>query len=469
MQVEVNLTEEQRQAMLVQLRNSYQMYERTKKQSEKIRKSKKDERGNRVYSESSIQDTLDLMNTMQKDIRDKYVQLGGDEKDLKKKIEEPKKKKGGLFRPWNQSEDENTEQEQSSNEGEVKQNTWQSYIQEAAKNFGKAETKKEKAEVKEEPVAKEEEKLEPTEVQTIGSASNPKTEGNRNYDLVPLPSRGQCYKDKRDSLRVAYLTAYDENIIFSPNLYRDGTFLDEILSHKILDDVNPDDLVQGDRDAIIIWLRTGYGNEYPVDYTDENGKVTQTTIDLSKIKYKEFNLKGDENGYFDYTVKSTGDKIKFKFLTNADIKKLDKIKENEEKDILLLNFRSKLSEIATYLEDNDWLPEDKSRALENAIEGIEDKIAEKEEEIKNKNFFSHDITNRILASIVSINNIKDSQFIADYVVNMNVKDASDFRRYILNNEPGVDYNVRVKVPGSPGGGYVNTFLQLDQFIFVNSL
>ena len=39
------------------------------------------------------------------------------------------------------------------------------------------------------------------------------------YDFIQLPSNGQCYKSKMDRIPVAYLTAYDENIITSPNLY----------------------------------------------------------------------------------------------------------------------------------------------------------------------------------------------------------------------------------------------------------
>ena len=39
------------------------------------------------------------------------------------------------------------------------------------------------------------------------------------YDIIPLPSKGECYRNKKDRVKVAYLTAADENIITSPNLY----------------------------------------------------------------------------------------------------------------------------------------------------------------------------------------------------------------------------------------------------------
>ena len=50
------------------------------------------------------------------------------------------------------------------------------------------------------------------------------------YDVIQLPSNGQCYKNKLDRVPVAYLTAYDENIITSPNLYKDGIVIDFLLS-----------------------------------------------------------------------------------------------------------------------------------------------------------------------------------------------------------------------------------------------
>ena len=38
------------------------------------------------------------------------------------------------------------------------------------------------------------------------------------YDVVELPSKGIHYANKKKSLRVAYLTASDENILAAPSL-----------------------------------------------------------------------------------------------------------------------------------------------------------------------------------------------------------------------------------------------------------
>ena len=66
------------------------------------------------------------------------------------------------------------------------------------------------------------------------------------YDVVELPSKGIHYQNKKKSLRVAYLTAADENILSSPNLVATNTVVDELLKRKILDkDINIDDIVDG--------------------------------------------------------------------------------------------------------------------------------------------------------------------------------------------------------------------------------
>ena len=115
--------------------------------------------------------------------------------------------------------------------------------------------------------------------------------------MIPLPSNGECYP-KDNPLRcghipVGYLTAADENIMASPNVYRDGKLLDIILERKILDKrINVKDLCSGDRDAIILWLRaTSYGEDFPIVTTNpENGKRYNLTIKLSQFDYLDFDL-----------------------------------------------------------------------------------------------------------------------------------------------------------------------------------
>lgn len=96
-------------------------------------------------------------------------------------------------------------------------------------------------------------------------------------EILELPSKGECYRSKTSRLPVAYLTADDENIIFSEKLRENGTMCDVLLKGKVLDkDFNIEDLCISDRQAILLWLRrTGYGDTYTYnnELDEEKGTV----------------------------------------------------------------------------------------------------------------------------------------------------------------------------------------------------
>ena len=50
---------------------------------------------------------------------------------------------------------------------------------------------------------------------------------------------------------------------------------------------------------------------------------------------------------------------------------------------------------------------------------------------------------------------------------MRARDAYEYREYIINNKPGIDFGMKVNVPESDGGGSFNTFLRLDDTVFIN--
>lgn len=287
------------------------------------------------------------------------------------------------------------------------------------------------------------------------------------FDTIPLPSKGECYKNKNSKIPVSYLTAYDENLIVSPNLYDDGTFIDVLLKNKIMyKDFDTESLLPGDRDAIILWLRaSGYGNEFPVTATDnETGKQFDTVVDLSEINYKPFNLKGDENGYFDFTLPVSKDKIKFRFLTFALLKKLQKMNEADDRGIRKNSIEKNMEVVEGYITEDNRLSKDTKEKLLEAVGRIQ-KYGESITE--NTDFVSKAVTNKLSLCIVSVNGISNRQYIANYVDKMPARDSYALRTYITNNEPGIDFNVNVKRPESLGGGSVSLFLTLDQFLFFN--
>ena len=76
------MSEKDVEKQLAIYRSSYEMYERSKADTEKRRKNAKDKNGNRIYTDESLEETLKLMQTMQDDIKDKYLKLGGKEEEL---------------------------------------------------------------------------------------------------------------------------------------------------------------------------------------------------------------------------------------------------------------------------------------------------------------------------------------------------------------------------------------------------
>lgn len=289
-----------------------------------------------------------------------------------------------------------------------------------------------------------------------------------NYDIISLPSNGQCYRHKTERLPVGYLTAYDENFITSPNLYKDGLIIDFLLKHKVKNNnIKLDELVSGDVDAIILFLRaTSYGAEFPIVVRDpESGEQIETTIDLMSLKYKEFKLVGDENGYFDYELPQSKDKIKFKFLTRNDEKKLRLLSSLESDSVKARTIIDNVSVIIEGIKVDKGLSGKDKQEYVNSLNKINE-WAKKELE-KNNMPFNRMITNRLELSIVSVNGETDRKYISKYVKNMNAKDSLMLRRYILENEPGVNFEIEIERPVSLGGGSFKTFLEWDDSVFLN--
>lgn len=286
------------------------------------------------------------------------------------------------------------------------------------------------------------------------------------YDVIPLPSKGQCYKHKKSRIPVAYLTGSDENIIASPNMYRDGKLIDIILKRKILDKtINVDELVSGDRDAITLWLRaTAYGNEYPITATNPTtGKQYDTTIDLTKFEYNKFDLEGDKNGLFEYKLGKNI--LKFKFLTRNDENELRKILMSQISDTNKVAILKNVASIADALSRVDVTDEERANIKED-IDEISSIINESINEYDNENIYPKTVTEQMVVHTVSINGNTDREYIRNFIENMRAGDARKYRDFIVDNRPGVDFNIRVNIPKSDGGGSFSTFLRLDDSIFI---
>jgi hypothetical protein len=221
------------------------------------------------------------------------------------------------------------------------------------------------------------------------------------FDVIPLPSKGLLYPGQNGMVKVEYLTAMDENILTSQNLIKSGKVLEYLLERKIKESPVPmEDLLVGDRNAIMIWLRaTGYGEMYPVKLTDPGSGVEfDYEINLSELKNKELpdGVEPDERGEFSFELPKSKMKIKFKLLTVGDEKSIMSRAEKYEKAT-----KSQVSNMLTY---------------------------------------------RLQAQIKEIDGNRDINYIQQYVNVMPAFDSLKFREYSDSIEPGIDMSVEVEGP-----------------------
>lgn len=293
------------------------------------------------------------------------------------------------------------------------------------------------------------------------------------YDMIPLPSEGQCYPVNSPlrcgRIPVAYLTASDENLIASPNLYRDGKIIDVILERKILDKrISVNELNIGDRDAIILWLRaTGYGPEFPIVATNpDTDKKYDVTVDLSTLKYRDFDLKGDKNGNFKY-ITSNGDIIIYNFMNHAENEKFRKdiLSQNIGADKVYIN--TSLNGIEETLPNLTDMSDSDIEDINGCIEDIRDIINANIKDIDENQVFYNTITEQMILFTKSINGIKDPEFIRNYIENMRSNESYKYRNTVIKSRPGINFEITVNIPESDGGGSFNTFLQLGNTVFLN--
>ena len=144
-------------------------------------------------------------------------------------------------------------------------------------------------------------------------------------ETVTLPSKGLLYSKEsplsKGEIEMKYMTAKHEDILTNANYIRQGTVLDKLLKELIVTDINYNDLLVGDKNALLIAARIlGYGKDYNVNY---NGK--EVTIDLTQLKDKEVNFSLFKEGTndFPFTLPKSGNSITFKILTHGDEQRIE--------------------------------------------------------------------------------------------------------------------------------------------------
>lgn len=143
------------------------------------------------------------------------------------------------------------------------------------------------------------------------------------HDVVPLPSQGKFYKNKKKSIKVGYLTAADENIL----LGNTDDITGALLRNKIYEpDIKIDDLLEGDIEAILIFLRnTSFGPEISMTLTDpQTRKTFETNIRLDELDIKQPQVEPAEDGTFNTILPKSGSSVKLKILNYGEINDVQK-------------------------------------------------------------------------------------------------------------------------------------------------
>lgn len=247
----------------------------------------------------------------------------------------------------------------------------------------------------------------------IESISQPQM--NQAFDVIPLPSGGKFYPGRKKSIKVAYLTTADENILTSPNLVESGQFIEILINRKLLEPgLRYKDLLPGDRNAIMIWLRaTGYGEMYPVLMTDKNGQEFEAEINLSDLKTINLTVDPEADGLYTFELPLSKHIVRFKLLTCGDIDELERIIENRPDGVV---------------------NEERTMILEKQI--------------------------------VEVDGNRDRAYIKSFVNGMRILDAQKLREYVSKIKCDIDLSISVR---TPGGESIDTFLPFTpRFFWPNS-
>ena len=210
------------------------------------------------------------------------------------------------------------------------------------------------------------------------------------HEEVTLPSKGLLYPEdsplRSGKILMKYMTAKEEDILTNQNFITNGTVIDKLLKSLIVSNIDYNELLIGDKNAIMVAARIlGYGSDYQFKY---RGEITN--IDLSKMEDKliDESLVVDGKNEFEFTLPTSKVKITFKLLTHKD-----------------------------------------ERDMDREIKGLK-KL--------NKNF-ANELSTRMKYMILSVNGDYDKKAIREFVdTNFLARDARELRKYVNKIQPSVD-------------------------------
>jgi len=211
---------------------------------------------------------------------------------------------------------------------------------------------------------------------------------------LDLPSKGHLYTESSPlssgQIELYLPTAMHEDILTNRNYIQQGVVIDKFLQAIIASKVDYNDLLVGDKNAIMIGARIlAYGSKYSFKFTDPaSNQQEEVTVDLSDLKEKEIDWSLVKKGTneFEYQLPMSKQLITYKILNHKD-----------------------------------------ESAIESEIKGLQ-KV--------NKNM-SAEVTVRLAHAIVAVNGDRDKKAVRDFIRVMPMKDSQDLRRKIAETTPDI--------------------------------
>jgi transcription elongation factor Elf1 len=218
-------------------------------------------------------------------------------------------------------------------------------------------------------------------------------------DFVELPSRGQYYAEDhplygQEHLEIRQMTAKDEDILTSPTLLKKGVAVERLIQNLIVDkNIKADDLLVGDKNAILITARTSaYGALYETKIQCPFcNHYSNYEFDLKEVKvhHGEENVENvtlTEDKTFSVTLPSSDAEVEIKLLTGAD----------EQKYIFMLQ-------------------QNKKHNLRQAT-----------------------VTDQMKMFVVSVGGVSDPTQVSNFIDNMPAKDSRHLRSTYSKVNPAID-------------------------------
>ena len=211
------------------------------------------------------------------------------------------------------------------------------------------------------------------------------------HDVVPLPSPGVFYKTKKKSIKVGYLTANDENILMGGG----NDMTQTLLRSKIYEpDVRIEDLLEGDIESILIFLRnTAFGPDMELNLVDPiTKKPFKGTVRLDELNINKGQLPS-EDGTFTTMLPKSQTTVKLKPMTYGEIMDVQKMVES--------------------------YPQGRTAPK---------------------------VTWRLNKQIIEINGVEDRSEISKFIDQMPIADSKYIRKFMDDNEPRLDLTRTVIAP-----------------------